>query len=114
MTAARRVLILLLLTVTAACGAVGATSMPVPPPQVDVALAAKKGEATAVVAGGCFWGVQAVFQHLRGVTRVLSGYSGGAKETAEYYKVSSGTTGHAEAVQITYDPSRITYGQLLR
>src|SRR6266705_2878783 len=114
MTAARRVLILLLLTVTAACGAVGATSMPVPPPQVDIPLAAKKGEATAVVAGGCFWGVQAVFQHLRGVTRATSGYAGGTAAAAHYDIVSSGLTGHAESVEVTYDPSEITYGQILR
>ncbi len=87
---------------------------PLPNALADTPLATAKGAETAVLAGGCFWGVQAVFQHVKGVTRVISGYSGGAKETAEYYKVSSGTTGHAESVQITYDPSRITYGQLLR
>lgn len=87
---------------------------PLPNPVVDTPAATAKGTETAVLAGGCFWGVQAVFQHLKGVTRVVSGYSGGAKETAEYYKVSSGTTGHAESVRITYDPSRITYGQLLK
>ncbi len=87
---------------------------PLPNALADTPLATAKGAETAALAGGCFWGVQAVFQHVKGVTRVISGYSGGAKETAEYYKVSSGTTGHAESVQITYDPSRITYGQLLR
>jgi len=87
---------------------------PLPNPLVDTPAATAKGTETAVLAGGCFWGVQAVFQHVKGVTRVISGYSGGAKETAEYYKVSSGTTGHAESVQITYDPSQITYGQLLK
>ena len=87
---------------------------PLPNPVVDTPVATAKGAETAVLAGGCFWGVQAVFQHVKGVTRVISGYSGGAKETAEYYKVSSGSTGHAESVQITYDPSRITYGQLLK
>ncbi len=87
---------------------------PLPNALADTPLATAKGAETAVLAGGCFWGVQAVFQHVKGVTRVISGYSGGAKETAEYYKVSSGTTGHAESVQITYDPSQITYGQLLR
>ena len=69
---------------------------------------------TAVVSGGCFWGVQAVFQHVRGVTQALAGYAGGAASTAQYEVVSTGETGHAESVQITYDPSRITYGQLLR
>src|SRR6266702_3087081 len=87
---------------------------PLPNPVVDTRLATAKGTETAVLAGGCFWGVQAVFQHVKGVTRVISGYSGGAKETAEYYKVGSGSTGHAESVQITYDPSRVTYGQLLK
>ena len=87
---------------------------PLPNALADTPLATAKGTETAVLAGGCFWGVQAVFQHVKGVTRVISGYSGGAKETAEYYKVSSGSTGHAESVQITYDPSRITYGQLLK
>ena len=87
---------------------------PMPNPVVDTPAASAKGTETAVLAGGCFWGVQAVFQHVKGVTQVVSGYSGGAKETAEYEKVSSGTTGHAESVQITYDPSQITYGQLLK
>jgi len=87
---------------------------PLPNAVADTPLATVKGTETAVLAGGCFWGVQAVFQHVKGVTRVISGYSGGAKETAEYYKVSSGATGHAESVQITYDPSRISYGQLLK
>ena len=87
---------------------------PLPNAVADTPLATAKGTETAVLAGGCFWGVQAVFQHVKGVTRVISGYSGGTKEAAEYYKVSSGTTGHAESVQITYDPSRITYGQLLK
>jgi len=87
---------------------------PLPNPVVDMPAATAKGTQTAVLAAGCFWGVQAVFQHTKGVTRVISGYSGGAKETAQYDKVSSGATGHAESVQITYDPSRITYGQLLK
>ena len=87
----------------------------VPPPEADAALAAAGTPArTAVLAGGCFWGVQAVFQHVRGVTRATSGYAGGAASTAHYEMVGTGRTGHAESVQITYDPSRITYGQLLR
>ena len=110
----RRGLVLLGLTFTAACGAVGAASVPVPPPQVDAPLAATAGNATAVVAGGCFWGVQAVFQHTRGVTRATSGYAGGTADAAHYEIVSSGLTGHAESVEVTYDPSEITYGQLLR
>ena len=72
------------------------------------------GEQTAVLAGGCFWGVDAVFKHVRGVSNVVSGYAGGSAETAQYELVSTGTTGHAEAVQITYDPAQITYSELLR
>ena len=69
---------------------------------------------TAVLAGGCFWGVQGVFEHVRGVEKVLAGYSGGSKATANYETVSTGTTGHAESVKITYDPQQISYGQILR
>lgn len=85
-----------------------------PSPLVDEPLAAAKGEQTAVFAGGCFWGVQAVFQHVRGVKSALSGYAGGKVASPSYEQVSSGTTGHAEAVRVVYDPSQITYGQLLR
>ena len=87
---------------------------PLPNPVVDTPVASANGTETAVLAGGCFWGVEAVFEHVKGVTQVVSGYSGGTKETADYRKVSSGATGHAESVQITYDPSRVTYGQLLK
>ncbi|PYP44983.1 MAG: peptide-methionine (S)-S-oxide reductase [Gemmatimonadetes bacterium] len=73
-----------------------------------------KGEQTAVFAGGCFWGVDAVFKHVKGVSNVVSGYSGGGPATARYGVVSTGTTGHAESVQITYDPSQISYSELLR
>jgi len=68
----------------------------------------------AVLAGGCFWGQQGVFEHVKGVTKVVAGYSGGDKKTADYELVSDGNTGHAESVQITFDPHRVTYGQLLR
>jgi len=85
-----------------------------PSPLVDEPLAAAKGEQTAVFAGGCFWGVQAVFQHVKGVKSALSGYAGGKVASPSYEQVSSGTTGHAEAVRVVYDPSQITYGQLLR
>lgn len=68
----------------------------------------------AVLAGGCFWGQQGVFAHVNGVTKVVSGYSGGGKQTANYDQVSSGTTGHAESVEITFDPRKVTFGQLLR
>ncbi|HLG81011.1 MAG TPA: peptide-methionine (S)-S-oxide reductase MsrA [Bradyrhizobium sp.] len=87
----------------------------VPSPAVDVpADAANGGVQTAVLAGGCFWGVQAVFQHVKGVTRAVSGYAGGAKETAVYQIVGSGQTGHAESVQVTYDPRQISYGKILQ
>ena len=86
----------------------------VPAPSVDVQRASTPGRQTAVVAGGCFWGVQAVFQHVKGVITATSGYSGGSAKTADYEIVSTGQTGHAESVQIVYDPSEITYGELLR
>ncbi len=75
---------------------------------------AAPGEQTAVLAGGCFWGVDAVFKHVRGVSQVVSGYAGGSAATAQYEVVSTGTTGHAESVKITYAPSKISYAQLLR
>src|SRR5216684_1356594 len=86
---------------------------PFPPPAIDVPLAAAKGRQTAVLAGGCFWGVQAVFQHLKGVSSVTSGYAGGHVKSPSYESVSMGVTGHAETVSIVYDPSQVTYGQLL-
>src|SRR6185436_16203054 len=93
---------------------VSANTGNIPNPTVDAPLATAKGEQTAVLAGGCFWGVEAVFEHVKGVKSVESGYAGGEAGTAQYRKVSSGGTGHAESVQITYDPSRVTYGQLLK
>jgi peptide-methionine (S)-S-oxide reductase len=89
-------------------------SAAVPSPAVDAHIAAAKSEQTAVLSGGCFWGIQAVFQHVKGVINATSGYAGGSAKTAEYEIVSTGETGHAESVKITYDPSQITYGQLLR
>ncbi|HUY81702.1 MAG TPA: peptide-methionine (S)-S-oxide reductase MsrA [Acidobacteriaceae bacterium] len=91
-----------------------ATRSPVPPPRVNVPLAAKSARATTVFAGGCFWGTQAVFERVRGVVATTAGYSGGSAATANYADVSSETTRHAESVRVVYDPSRITYGQLLR
>jgi peptide-methionine (S)-S-oxide reductase len=85
-----------------------------PAPMTDTRPADVHAPQTAVLSGGCFWGVQGVFQHVRGVERVVAGYSGGAADTASYETVSGGATGHAESVQITYDPAQITYGQLLR
>jgi peptide-methionine (S)-S-oxide reductase len=87
--------------------------MPFPAPAIDLPLAGAKGRQTAVLAGGCFWGVQAVFQHLKGVSSATSGYSGGRVKSPSYESVSMGVTGHAETVSIIYDPSQITYGQLL-
>jgi peptide-methionine (S)-S-oxide reductase len=78
------------------------------------AKAAAPGEATAVFAGGCFWGVDAVFKHVKGVKNVVSGYSGGNAQTAKYMIVGTGTTGHAESVKVTYDPSQITYTDLMK
>jgi peptide-methionine (S)-S-oxide reductase len=83
-------------------------------PAVDAPKASGDEVQTAVLAGGCFWGVQAVFQHVKGVRQALSGYSGGSKEQAQYDLVSSGRTGHAEAVQIKFDPREISYGQILQ
>lgn len=89
------------------------TGMKIDPP-VDIPAAKTRGEQTIVLAGGCFWGVEAVFEHLKGVPNVVSGYSGGTASTANYDTVSTGTTGHAEAVKITYDPTQISYGKLLK
>ncbi len=86
----------------------------VPAPAADETLASSPGQETAVVAGGCFWGIQAVFQHVKGVVSATSGYSGGSAATAEYEIVSTGTTNHAESVKIVFDPSKVTYGQLLQ
>jgi peptide-methionine (S)-S-oxide reductase len=83
------------------------------PPRLDNPKTAQASQ-TAVLAGGCFWGVQGVFQHVRGVSRVLSGYAGGDKGGANYRAVSSGGTGHAESVQITFDPAKVSYGELLQ
>jgi peptide-methionine (S)-S-oxide reductase len=96
------------------CNAADRNVFSVPAPSVDAALAGGKSDQTAVLAGGCFWGIQAVFQHVKGVISATSGYSGGASPTAEYELVSTGETGHAESVKITYDPSQITYGRLLQ
>src|SRR5215468_6623635 len=86
----------------------------VPAPAVDGPAATGDATQTVVLAGGCFWGVQAVFQHVKGVTRAVSGYSGGTKDTAQYEVVSSGTTGHAESVEVTFDPRQISYGRILQ
>ena len=85
----------------------------IPPPAIDVTAAQSTTE-VAVLAGGCFWGVQGVFQHVEGVTSAVSGYAGGEADTAQYEEVGRGTTGHAEAVKITFDPRKISYGRILQ
>jgi peptide-methionine (S)-S-oxide reductase len=85
-----------------------------PDPAVDETLAVKKDQSILVLAGGCFWGLQAVFEHVKGVNRVTAGYSGGTVKNPGYEEVSSGSTGHAESVEIVYDRSKITLGQLLK
>jgi len=85
----------------------------VPPPAIDVP-AGGNGTQTAVLSGGCFWGVQGVFEHVKGVRQVLAGYAGGKASTADYETVSTGTTGHAESVQIVFDPAQISYGRILQ
>jgi peptide-methionine (S)-S-oxide reductase len=92
----------------------GASDSMVPAPALDEPTPASAASETAVLAGGCFWGVQGAFQHVKGVTEAESGYAGGSKDTADYDTVSTGSTGHAESVRITYDPSQVTFGQLLR
>ena len=96
-----------------ACSVATAT-VAIPDPVIDAPLASAKGEQVAVVAGGCFWGIEAVFEHIKGVIDVKSGYAGGTANSAQYDMVSSGRTGHAESVRIKYDPSQISYGTLLK
>jgi len=113
--AARSLLGLALLAGLMACSAGFARSQPVvlPDAKLDVP-ASTTGPQTAVFAGGCFWGVEGVFDHVKGVTSAISGYSGGKAHTANYETVSTGTTGHAESVKVVFDPSKVSYGQLLK
>jgi peptide-methionine (S)-S-oxide reductase len=99
---------------SAGCAGSAMTAVVLPDPAIDEPLAVSKGQPAAVFAGGCFWGVDAVFKHVRGVTRVTSGYAGGSASTALYEVVGTGRTGHAESVEIVYDRSQISYGQLLK
>jgi peptide-methionine (S)-S-oxide reductase len=115
--ALRYLSILLLTTVAIAYG----VSRAILPPDsanshqpINVATSLPKGKQTAVFAGGCFWRMEAVFEHLKGVSEVVAGFSGGSATTANYETVSTGSTGHAESVQITYDPAKISYNQLLK
>ncbi|HEV7518891.1 MAG TPA: peptide-methionine (S)-S-oxide reductase MsrA [Thermoanaerobaculia bacterium] len=103
----------------AACGlscqaGADAINKVIPAPALDTPVAEATGQQTAVLAGGCFWGLQGMFEHVQGVTKVVAGYSGGAKATAHYEMVGTERTGHAESVEITFDPTKISYGQLLR
>jgi peptide-methionine (S)-S-oxide reductase len=104
---------LVLMAIVQGCGAAG-SAVSLPAPATDIPAVAAKGPQTAVFAGGCFWGVEAVFRHVKGVSSAVSGYAGGTAKTADYEMVSSGTTGHAESVQVTFDPAEVSYGQLLR
>jgi len=94
--------------------ALAASPSSVPAPVVDNKLAASPGTETAVFAGGCFWGIQAVYQHVKGVKSSVSGYTGGRTTSPSYEEVSGGNTGHAEGVRVVFDPSKVSYGQLLR
>jgi len=93
---------------------VAVAGSPLPAPAVDIPAASVQGPQTAVFAGGCFWGVEAVFRHVKGVSKAVSGYAGGSFKTADYERVSTGSTGHAESVEVTYDPAQVSYGELLR
>jgi len=103
----------LVLSALLGCAQAQEKAVVVPPPAFDETPSGA-ATATATFAGGCFWGVQGVYQRVQGVLKAVSGYAGGKQETAHYEMVGSGTTGHAETVQITYDPSKITYGKLLQ
>jgi len=96
-----------------AIGFGGEAAVLVPPPAVDNPKISASTQ-TAVLAGGCFWGVQGVYQHVRGVQQVLSGYSGGTRETADYETVSRGASGHAESVEVRFDPKQVSYGEILQ
>jgi len=104
---------LLLITTTFACNQVAASITAIPDPAVDETLRSTPAKQTVVLAGGCFWGVDAVFKHVKGVTEVRSGFAGG-KGPVSYEEVSTGNTGYAESVEITYDPSKVTLGKLLK
>jgi peptide-methionine (S)-S-oxide reductase len=112
--ALRSALFSLLIATLFAAGCRAATKTPVPPAVSDAPLASSPGKQTAVFAGGCFWGTQSVFERVKGVLSTTAGYAGGSASTATYDQVTTETTGHAESVRVVYDPSKITYGQLLR
>jgi peptide-methionine (S)-S-oxide reductase len=120
----RRLVILSLATVASAYGLIhlisatssssSTTTAIFPDPAVDISTTSTGTEQTAVFAGGCFWGMEGVFEHVKGVSGVVTGYAGGSAESAHYNAVSSGITAHAESVEVTYDPSQVSYGQLLK
>src|SRR5271169_4509636 len=110
----RNTLVTLLMVFAACTGCNAASKTPIPAPVSDIALAQSAGKQTAVFAGGCFWGTQSVFERVKGVLATTAGYSGGSAATATYEQVGQENTGHAESVKVVYDPSKITYGQLLR
>jgi peptide-methionine (S)-S-oxide reductase len=110
----RSTVVALLIAFTASIGCTAATKTPLPAPTNDSPLAKASGKQTAVFAGGCFWGTQSVFERVKGVLATTAGYSGGSAATATYEQVGQENTGHAESVKVVYDPSKITYGQLLQ
>src|SRR5271154_1662542 len=112
--AMRNTLVALVMAVATCTGCSAAASAPIPAPASDSPLAQSKGKQTAVFAGGCFWGTQSVFERVKGVISTTAGYSGGSASAATYDQVSEENTGHAESVKVVFDPSKITYGQLLR
>jgi len=105
--------LILCLATTIACHASSA-AVKLPNPTADEPLSKGKGAQTVVLAGGCFWGIQAVFEHVKGVSSATAGYSGGSASTAQYETVSTGQTGHAESVRVVYDPSQVSFGQILK
>jgi peptide-methionine (S)-S-oxide reductase len=108
------VFVILLVSLAIIRGNAASAAITIPDPLVDEVLAAQAGQAKIVVAGGCFWGIQLVYEHVKGVTHATAGYAGGTVKNPDYEAVSSGATGHAESVEIVYDPSKITLGQLLK
>jgi peptide-methionine (S)-S-oxide reductase len=113
-TKMRGAVLALLITLSPCIACRAANRAPIPAPATDAALAEKPGKEVAVFAGGCFWGTQSVFERVKGVVATKAGYAGGSVSTATYDQVTTETTGHAESVRVVYDPSKITYGQLLR
>ncbi len=111
---ARALLLVPLVGMTAGVARAAEPAVVIPAPKIDAAAPSAAGLQTIVLAGGCFWGVQAVFQHTTGVTAAVSGYAGGDKQTAHYEMVGTGRTSHAESVQVTFDPRQISYGKILQ